>query len=84
VVNAGQNLPPQTVKQKFVDASEDSFDYSSVFIPARSRAIQGRPTRHLNLHQGAAGYARYFWHAAWGAIGCHLPCFIGQVMQVHS
>src|ERR1035441_8191938 len=32
-VSTDQKLPPQTVKEKFVDATEDSFDYSSVFIP---------------------------------------------------
>lgn len=63
-VNAGQNLPPQTVKQKFVGASEDSFDYSSVFIPAALAGYSMATHATPEFHQGAAGYARYFWHAA--------------------
>ena len=63
-VNAGQNLPPQTVKQKFVGATEDSFDYSSVFIPAALAGYSIATHATPEFHQGAAGYARYFWHAA--------------------
>src|SRR5271168_4533447 len=33
-VSANTKLPPMSVKDKFVTASEDSFDYSAVFIPA--------------------------------------------------
>jgi len=32
-VSANQHLPPQSVKEKFITASEDSFDYSSLFVP---------------------------------------------------
>jgi hypothetical protein len=63
-VNADEKLPPQSVKQKFVTATEDSFDYSSIFIPAvlagYDMAIRATP----EFHDGAAGYARYFWHSA--------------------
>ena len=33
-VSTDVKLPPMTVKEKFLTASDDSFDYSSVFIPA--------------------------------------------------
>jgi hypothetical protein len=63
-VSTDVKLPPQSVKDKFVTATEDSFDYSSVFIPAvlagYDLAIRATP----EFHEGAAGYGRYFWHSA--------------------
>lgn len=62
-VSSSDKLPAQSVKEKFVTASQDSFDYSSVFIPSLlagySMAIKATP----EFHQGAAGYGRYFWHS---------------------
>lgn len=62
-VSTSDKLPPQSVKDKFVTASQDSFDYSSVFIPSLlagySMAIDATP----EFHEGAAGYGRYFWHS---------------------
>lgn len=61
-VSTNQKLSPQSAKEKFITASEDSFDYSAFFIPAvlagYSMAIDDTP----EFHQGAAGYGRYFWH----------------------
>lgn len=45
-------------------ASEDSFDYSSIFIPAMLAGYSMETVATPEFHQGAAGYARYFWHAA--------------------
>jgi hypothetical protein len=63
-VSAGQKLPPQSVKEKFLTTTEDSFDYSSVFIPAALAGYSMASDATPEFHQGAAGYARYFWHAA--------------------
>ena len=63
-VSADEKLPPETVKEKFVDATEDSFDYSSVFIPAAIAGYNMGRRATPQFHQGAAGYARYFWHSA--------------------
>jgi len=63
-VSADTKLPPQTVKDKFVDATHDSFDYSSIFIPAVLAGYSQARDSVPEFHQGAAGYARYFWHAA--------------------
>jgi hypothetical protein len=63
-VSADQKLPPQSVKDKFVGATEDSFDYSSIFFPAIIAAYNMGERSTPEFHQGAAGYARYFWHAA--------------------
>lgn len=63
-VSADQKLPPETVKEKFIDATEDSFDYSAIFIPAVIAAYDYHERATPEFHQGAAGYARYFWHSA--------------------
>jgi len=63
-VSADAKLPPETVKEKFMDATEDSFDYSSVFIPAALAGYNMHERTTPQFHEGAAGYARYFWHSA--------------------
>ena len=45
-------------------ASEDSFDYSSIFIPAMLAGYSMETVATPEFHHGAVGYARYFWHAA--------------------
>ena len=61
-VSVDEKLPPQSVKEKFVTASEDSFDYSSIFIPAMLAGYDMAVRATPEFHQGAAGYARYLWH----------------------
>ncbi len=63
-VSADTKLPPETVKEKFLDATEDSFDYSSIFIPGVIAAYNLDKRTTPEFHEGAAGYARYFWHSA--------------------
>jgi hypothetical protein len=63
-VSADVKLPPQSVKEKFVTATEDSFDYSSVFIPALLAGYDLAVNATPEFHEGAAGYGRYFWHSA--------------------
>jgi hypothetical protein len=63
-VSTDEKLPPQTVKEKFMDATNDSFDYSSVLIPGVLAGYSMATNAYPEFHQGAAGYARYFWHAA--------------------
>lgn len=63
-VSADQQLPPETVKDKFVGATEDSFDYSAIFFPAVIAAYNMDQRATPGFHEGAAGYARYFWHSA--------------------
>jgi hypothetical protein len=63
-VSADQKLPPETVKEKFMGATEDSFDYSSIFIPAVIAAYDMGERATPQFHQGAAGFVRYFWHSA--------------------
>jgi hypothetical protein len=63
-VSTDERLPAQSVKEKFLTATDDSFDYSSVFIPAILAGYSMATDATPEFHQGAAGYARYFWHAA--------------------
>jgi hypothetical protein len=63
-VSADQKLPPETIKEKFVSATEDSFDYSSIFVPAVLAAYSMGERATPQFHEGAAGFARYFWHSA--------------------
>jgi hypothetical protein len=61
-VSVNAKLPPQSVKEKFKDATDDSFDYSS-FIFVGGLAGVGQASNSIpEFHQGAAGYARYYWH----------------------
>jgi hypothetical protein len=63
-VSTDEKLPPQTIKDKFMDATQDSFDYSSILLPGLLAAYSMGTDATPEFHQGAAGYARYFWHAA--------------------
>jgi hypothetical protein len=63
-ISTDQKLPPQSVKDKFLGATQDSFDYSSIFLPGLIAAYSMGTDATPEFHQGAAGYARYFWHAA--------------------
>jgi len=63
-VNADVHLPPQTVKEKFVTATEDSFDYSSLFVPVTLAAYDYVRNTTPEFGKGGVGYARYLWHSA--------------------
>jgi hypothetical protein len=62
-VSSTTKLPPQTPKEKLLTATQDSFDYSSLFIPAILAGYGQATNATPEFHQGAAGYARYFWHS---------------------
>ena len=63
-VNADQKLPPQSVKGKFIETTEDSFDYSAVILPVALAGFNQARNETPEFRQGALGYGRYFWHAA--------------------
>jgi hypothetical protein len=63
-VSADEELPPETIKEKFMDATHDSFDYSSIVFPIIIAGYNQGRNATPEFHQGAAGYARYFWHSA--------------------
>jgi len=61
-VSAGAKVPKETTREKLITATEDNYDYTSLlfagFIAADSFATKSTP----EFHQGAAGFARYYWH----------------------
>jgi hypothetical protein len=67
-VSADQQLPPQTVKEKFKTATLDSVDYSSFIFVAGQAAVAQANNSYPEFRQGAAGYGRYYWHTLADAI----------------
>jgi hypothetical protein len=62
-VNADVHLPPQSVKEKFTTATEDSFDYSSIFIPLAVAGYDYARNTSPEFGTGGVGYGRYLWHS---------------------
>ena len=63
-VSTTRELPPQSVKEKFLTTTEDSFDYSSVAIPSALAGFGLERNAVPEFGSGAAGYGRYWWHSA--------------------
>jgi hypothetical protein len=63
-ISTDEKLPPQTVKDKFVTASQDSFDYSSIFIPLLIAGYSLGTNSTPEFGHGGVGFGRYLWHAA--------------------
>jgi hypothetical protein len=62
-VSAHTEVPALSARDKFVLATKDSGDYSS-FIWSGLQAAQSMALKsYPELHQGAAGYGRYYWRA---------------------
>ena len=63
-VSVDTKLPPQSVKEKFVTATQDSFDYSAIFIPVMLAGYSMGTRATPEFGDGADAYGRYLWHAA--------------------
>ncbi len=63
-VSADTKLPPQTVAEKFKATAAQTFDYSDIPLIVVLAGIDEAENSTPEFHQGAAGYARYFWHNA--------------------
>ena len=63
-VSANVHLPAQSVKEKFITATQDSFDYSAVIVPALLAGYNQARNQTPEFRQGAIGFGRYFWHSA--------------------
>jgi len=61
-VSTTETLPRQTLKEKFTDATEDSFDYSSVVLPALVAVYNYERNSVPQFGSGGVGYSRYLWH----------------------
>jgi hypothetical protein len=62
-VSADTHLPPQSTKEKFVTASEDSFDYSSFVLPIALAGEQYVENDTPEFGKGGVGFGRYVWHS---------------------
>jgi hypothetical protein len=63
-VNADVHLPPQSIGDKFHTATQDSFDYSSIFIPLAVAGYDYERNATPEFGTGGVAYGRYLWHAA--------------------
>jgi len=61
-VSADIKLPPMSPKDKFIIAGKDTFDYSALFVAGVQAGFAMNSDSYPEFHQGAAGYARYYWH----------------------
>jgi hypothetical protein len=62
-------LPPMTAKDEIKLVLQDSFDYSSFIYVGIVAGIGQAENSYPEFHQGAAGYARYYWHSMADAVG---------------
>jgi hypothetical protein len=62
-VNADVHLQPQTVGEKFHTATQDSFDYSSIFIPLAVAGYDYGRNATPEFGSGGVAYGRYLWHS---------------------
>ena len=60
-VSADQHLPRQTVKDKFVAAGHDSFDYGSFVLAAVQAGFSISGNSYPEFGKGVLGYGRYYW-----------------------
>jgi len=61
-VSANTYLPPQSFKEKFWLATQDSFDYSAFIYAGIFASVAMRGKSEPSFGQGAAGYGNYFGH----------------------
>ena len=60
-VGAGTQAPPPTAKETFVQATQNSFDYSSFIFVGFTSAFAEWTDAHPQLGQGMPGFGRYYW-----------------------
>lgn len=61
-VSVDERLPAQSVKDKFIESTEDSFDYSAFIFVGLMAGVAQAENSDPEFGQGAAGFARYYWH----------------------
>jgi len=62
-VSVDAKLAPLSKKEKLKLAFSDSFDYSSFIYVGMLAGVGMAENATPEFHQGAAGYARYYWHS---------------------
>lgn len=62
-VNADQTLPPMSIKEEFIEASSDNFDYSALPLPLVLSFYNLKTNATPEFGHGGVGYGRYLWHS---------------------
>lgn len=62
-VSADVKLPPESPKEKFLESTEDAFDYSDFIYVAILAGVDQAENSFPEFHQGTVGYGRYYWHS---------------------
>ncbi len=62
-VSAGTKMPPESVREKFNLATQDSFDYSAFILAGMLAGLAQTRRSTPEFGQEAAGYGRYYWHS---------------------
>lgn len=68
-VSVDTHLPPLSAKDKLKLTLQDSFDYSSFIFSGVLAGVSQAEGSYPEFHQGAAGYARYYWHTFADTLG---------------
>jgi hypothetical protein len=63
-VSVDEHLPPQSVKEKFVTATRDSFDYSAIVFPLVIVTEEQGSGADPEFGTGGAAFWRYLWRAS--------------------
>lgn len=63
-VSTTDHLPAQTVREKFITATQDSFDYSALFVPTVLAGVNLARKATPEFGTGASGFGQYWWHGA--------------------
>ena len=62
-VPGDERLPAQSTKEKFMVASRDSFDYSSMIVVGFSAGFHDFRDSYPEFGHGMSGYGQYYWHS---------------------
>lgn len=62
-VAVGAHLPPQTVKEKFTTATQDTFDPGAFALAFIVAGYDYGTTQTPEFGTGGVGYSRYLWHS---------------------
>jgi hypothetical protein len=57
------DFQPLNMRQKLVLATDNAFGVPSVFFTAAGAGVNQAQKLYPEFHQGASGYARYYWHS---------------------
>ena len=61
-VSANAHLPPQSFKDNFWLATQDTFDYSDFIFVGALAGVAMAGKSQPSFRQGGEGYGRYYWH----------------------